>query len=75
VPAAAVATGQRGEYAYVVTAENRAELRPVVVDQVGTAETVVSEGISAGEVVVTEGHVRLRPGAAVEVLPERAPGS
>lgn len=75
VPAGAVATGQRGEYAYVVTAEKRAELRPVVVDQVGATETVVAEGISAGEVVVTEGHIRIRPGAAVEILSEKAPGS
>jgi len=75
VPAAAVASGQQGEYAYVVTAENKAELRPVVVDQAGATETVISKGVAAGEVVVTEGHVRLRPDAPVEILPEKAPGS
>jgi multidrug efflux system membrane fusion protein len=74
VPASAVAAGQQGDYAYVVTAERKAQLRPVVVEQAGEREAVIAEGISAGELVVTEGQPKLRPDAPVEILDdERKP--
>lgn len=75
VPAAAVAQGQQGDYAYVVGADRKAELRLVTVDQTGSAEVVISKGISPGDLVVTEGQLKLQPGAAVEVLDEKAPGT
>ncbi|HEY6099173.1 MAG TPA: efflux RND transporter periplasmic adaptor subunit [Anaeromyxobacter sp.] len=68
VPASAVASGQQGDYAYVVTAEKKAQLRPVVVDQATDTEVVIARGISPGEVVVTEGQLRLRPDAPVEIM-------
>jgi len=68
VPSSAVASGQKGDYAYVVTGESRAQLRQVEVAQAGEAETVIAKGIAAGELVVTEGQLRLRPDAPVEVL-------
>ncbi|HEY6004417.1 MAG TPA: efflux RND transporter periplasmic adaptor subunit [Anaeromyxobacter sp.] len=79
VPAAAVASGQQGDYAYVVTPDRKVQVRPIVVEQAGETEVVVLKGLSPGEVVVTEGHLRLRPGAAVEILqgdgrPAPAPG-
>jgi multidrug efflux system membrane fusion protein len=72
VPASAVASGQEGDYAYVVTADKKAELRPVQVDQAGDAEVVLGKGIAAGEIVVTEGLLKLRPDAPVEILEDRA---
>jgi membrane fusion protein, multidrug efflux system len=72
VPASAVASGQQGDYAYVVTADHKAQMRPVVVEQAGETEVVISKGLSPGEVVVTDGHLRLRPGAAVEVVQPEA---
>jgi multidrug efflux system membrane fusion protein len=68
VPASAVAAGQQGDYAYVVTPERKAQLRPVVVEQAGEAEAVISKGIAPGELVVTEGQLKLRPDAPVELL-------
>jgi multidrug efflux system membrane fusion protein len=68
VPASAVAAGQQGDYAYVVTPERKAQLRPVVVEQAGEREAVIAKGISAGELVVTEGQLKLRPDAPVEIL-------
>jgi multidrug efflux system membrane fusion protein len=74
VPASAVAAGQQGDYAYVVTPEKKAQLRPVVVEQAGEREAVIAKGISAGELVVTEGQLKLRPDAPVEILEdERKP--
>jgi membrane fusion protein, multidrug efflux system len=68
VPSSAVASGQQGDYAYVVTADNKVQLRPVEVAQAGEAETVIAKGIAAGELVVTEGQLRLRPDVLVEVM-------
>lgn len=72
VPASAVAAGQQGDYAYVVTPEKRAQLRPVVVEQAGETEVVVAKGIAPGEIVVTEGQLKLRPDAPVEIIEDGA---
>jgi multidrug efflux system membrane fusion protein len=73
VPASAVPTGQQGDYVYVVTAEKKAQLRLVQVEQAGAQEVVIGKGVSPGELVVTEGHLKLRPDMPVEVLPPEAP--
>lgn len=70
VPSGAVASGQQGDYAYVVNADRKAELRPVEVAQAGGTETVIAKGIVAGELVVTDGLLKLRPGTPVEILEE-----
>ncbi len=72
IPAGAVAQGQQGDYAYVVTPEGTAEMRPVVVEPAGDAEFVVTKGLSPDELVVTEGQIKLTPGARVELLAERS---
>lgn len=71
VPSGAVASGQQGDYAYVVGPDRKAQLRAVQVAQAGDAETVIAEGIRAGELVVTEGQLKLRPDVPVEVLEDR----
>jgi multidrug efflux system membrane fusion protein len=71
VPSSAVAQGQQGDYAFVVSSERKAELRPVVVAQAGDTETVIAKGIAPGEVVVTEGQLKLQNGSPVELLGEK----
>ncbi|MDM7926624.1 MAG: efflux RND transporter periplasmic adaptor subunit [bacterium] len=77
VPDAAVVTGQEGTFVYVVTAEGRAEKRNVRVDRILGGAAVIAEGLRGGETVVTDGQMRLIPGAAVEVLTDSPsdPGS
>lgn len=65
VPAAAVQNGQQGEYVYLVTKEQKAELRQVVTSPAGEGELVIERGVAAGETVVVEGQLRLTPGVAV----------
>jgi len=72
VPSGAVSSGQQGEYAYVVGPDLKAQLRLVEVAQAGDAETVIAKGIAAGELVVTEGALKLRPDMPVEILQDRA---
>jgi multidrug efflux system membrane fusion protein len=67
VPASAVASGQQGDYAYVVV-DGKAQLRPVVVAEARDREVVIAKGIAAAETVVTEGQLRLRPDAPVEIV-------
>ncbi len=67
VPTRAVQTGQQGRYVFVVTPEQTAEARSVRIARELGEESVVTEGLAPGETVVTEGQLRLTPGAKVEV--------
>jgi multidrug efflux system membrane fusion protein len=66
-PAGAVQNGQQGSYAYVVKADDTVESRPVTPGRLVADGTVIEKGLAAGERVVTDGQLRLRPGAKVEV--------
>jgi multidrug efflux system membrane fusion protein len=66
VPAQAVETGQEGQYVYVVKSDMTAELRPVTVGATVAQETIIEKGVTPGETVVTDGQLRLLPGAKVE---------
>ena len=71
VPAAAIQRGQAGSFVFVVKPDQTVDMRPVTVASAGAVETVVERGIAAGDTVVTDGQLRLRPGARVEVTPEQ----
>jgi multidrug efflux system membrane fusion protein len=68
VPSAAVQLGPQGVYAYVVKPDNTVEMRPIKVSvaNAGASETLVESGLSAGESVVIDGQVKLRPGVTVK---------
>jgi multidrug efflux system membrane fusion protein len=74
VPDAAVVTGQEGTFVYVVTPEGKAEKRTIRVDRTIGDTAVIAEGLKDGETVVTDGQMRLMPGAAVEALTDSPPG-
>jgi multidrug efflux system membrane fusion protein len=66
-PASAVQTGQQGQYVFVVKDDHTVELRPVKVARIDESEAVIDKGLAAGETVVTDGQLRLVPGAKIEV--------
>src|SRR5262249_13095560 len=68
VPDRAVQRGPNGLYAYVVTPDGRAELRPLKVDRVADGNALVAHGLAAGDPIVVSGHYRLQPNARVQVL-------
>jgi membrane fusion protein, multidrug efflux system len=70
VPAEAVQTGQQGTYVFVVKPDAIVESRAVVVERSTGRETVIARGVAPGEMVVTDGHLRLTPGARVEIKPD-----
>jgi multidrug efflux system membrane fusion protein len=67
VPSPAIQTGQNGEYVYVVKPDQTAEERPITIGITYQDETVVQSGLKAGETVVTDGQLRLMPGAKVTI--------
>jgi multidrug efflux system membrane fusion protein len=67
VPSQAIQTGQQGQYVFVVKPDLTAESRPVVLGLTFDNETVVQKGLNPGETVVTDGQLRLYPGAKVEI--------
>lgn len=66
IPTHAIQTSQQGEFVYVVKADNTVEMRQVISAAASGEETVVEKGLAAGETVVTDGQLRLTPGAVVE---------
>ena len=73
VPTEAVQTGQKGLYVFVVRDDATVEVRPVTVARALGAETVLADGVAAGERVVVDGQLRLAPGArVVEAAPPRS---
>jgi len=65
VPAGAVQPSQSGTYVYVVTPDRTVEVRTVVVLRQQGEQIVIAQGLRAGEEVVTEGQLRLTPGAKI----------
>jgi multidrug efflux system membrane fusion protein len=67
VPTVAVQTGPDGSYVYLVKPDQTVEMRPVTVARVSGAETLIKDGVTEGDTVVTDGHLRLVPGSRITV--------
>jgi membrane fusion protein, multidrug efflux system len=65
VPDEAVQHGTRGLYSFVVGQDNKAELRMVKVSQSIDGRSVIEEGLSPGEKVITTGQFKVAPGTLV----------
>lgn len=73
VPAGAIQNDQKGQHVFVINpADKTAELRAVTVERSNENEAVISKGLKEGEIVVTEGQLRVLPGKPVEI---REPGA
>lgn len=67
VPARSLQTSQQGQFIYVLKADQTAEMRKVVFDRTIGDEAVISSGLVAGETVITDGLLRITPGAKVQI--------
>ncbi|WP_029078616.1 efflux RND transporter periplasmic adaptor subunit [Bradyrhizobium sp. th.b2] len=65
VPDDAVQHGTEGLYAYSVNQENKAELRKIKVSQSIDGKSVIEEGLSPGQQVITAGQYKVSPGTLV----------
>jgi multidrug efflux system membrane fusion protein len=67
IPSIAIQVGQDGQFVYVVKPDMSVESRAVVTGMSVGESVVIDKGLSAGERVVTEGQLRLVPGARVHI--------
>jgi multidrug efflux system membrane fusion protein len=65
VPDDAIQHGTDGLYAFAVTPENKAELRKIKSTRSIDGRSVVDEGLSPGEQVITAGQYKVSPGTLV----------
>ncbi|HEX4603666.1 MAG TPA: MdtA/MuxA family multidrug efflux RND transporter periplasmic adaptor subunit [Candidatus Angelobacter sp.] len=67
VPAAAIQRGPQGTYVFGIKNDNTAEMRPVTVTFSDGNFAAISQGVTPGDSVVTDGQDKLQPGTHVEV--------
>jgi multidrug efflux system membrane fusion protein len=65
VPDDAIQHSTDGLYAYTVNQDNKAELRKVKVSQSIDGRSVVDEGLTPGQQVITGGQFKVQPGSVV----------
>ena len=66
IPSTAVQTSQNGSAVYVLKSDHTVEFRKVRVVRTAGDLTLLSDGVKAGETVVTDGQLRLLPGVKAE---------
>lgn len=69
VPSEAVQDGQRGQFIFVVKADQTVESRPVTVARTIGRKSVIAKGVAPGETVVIDGQLLLYPGAKIKPVP------
>src|SRR5947209_2333805 len=74
VPTAAIQRGPQGAYVFTVKPDKTAEMRSVNVAFTGGNYTAIGQGVSPGEVVVTDGQDKLQAGTHVEIRQGAGPG-
>lgn len=73
IPQKAVLTDQSGNYVLAVGADNKIIQRQITQGQTVGSDVVVQTGLKPGDIVVTNGLQRIRPGQVVEPEPAAAP--
>lgn len=73
IPQSAIQIDQAGPFVLVVGADNKVEVRRIRVGRGATSQVVVAEGLEVGQLVITEGSQRARPGSVV--APRPVPGA
>ena len=68
IPQRAMVQGPSGQNVYVLTESGKADLRPVTVGETRNEEIIVVDGLAAGDRVILDGLVKLRPGAPVKAV-------
>jgi membrane fusion protein (multidrug efflux system) len=69
IPRAAVLSDQQGDFVYVVDSQNKAQVRRIQQGQSTPSIAVITNGLKEGELVISEGLQRVRPGEAVSPGP------
>lgn len=65
VPSEAIQSGQKGSFVYFVKPDESVEPRIIEAGRSIGSKTVIQRGVAPGDTVVTDGHLRLFPGAKI----------
>jgi len=71
VPKTAISQGPQGPFVYVVDGNSIAQVRPVKLDRAVANGWIVRDGLKAGERIVVDGVIRVRPKTAVKPVTAR----
>ncbi len=66
VPTKALQPGQKGQYVFVVKSDQTAEMRIVDLARIEGPIAVINKGVQAGENVIVDGQIAVRPGGKVQ---------
>lgn len=69
IPKRAINQGPQGPFVYVVDGQSNAQARPVRLDRELNDGWVLREGLKAGERLIVDGVIRVRPGGPVRPVP------
>jgi multidrug efflux system membrane fusion protein len=72
IPTTAVNQGPNGPFAYVVGKDDKVAARPIAVAVTEGDQAVIKTGVKAGETVVVDGQMNLKPGSKVAIHPPGA---
>ncbi len=67
VSSVAIQQGANGSYVYLATPENTAKLTYVKVVQEGEKQSVIGDGVAAGDTVITSGFANLQDGSKIKL--------
>ncbi len=67
IPTRAIQVTQAGQYVFVIGKDNTVESRQIVSNYSYDDDSVIEKGVSAGEMVVTDGQLELLNGSKVEI--------
>jgi membrane fusion protein (multidrug efflux system) len=68
VPQKAVLQGAQGHFVVIVDKDSKAQIRPVEVGPWDGDNWFITRGLVAGDTVVTDGVMKLAPGAPVKII-------
>lgn len=72
IPSEALQPGQEGAFVYLVKKDQTVEPRIVATGRAVGPKTIIEKGLAPGDTVVTDGHLRLYPGARIRpVAPDK----
>lgn len=75
IPQSALQIDQQGAFVLVVGADNKVEVKRIKTGRGPAGQVVVTEGLEVGQLIITEGSQRARPGQPVSPRPQEAPPS
>lgn len=69
IPDKAILQGPQGPFVYTVGEDGKAAVKPVKLGALNDNARLIESGLEAGERVITEGMIKVRPGSPVKIAP------